>query len=170
MPRGASTCVFFVCPPTHPGMRGHVHAGFAAAAAAAVLWSMGAGSGYRVLAVGRWHTRWLARASNGYLVFTKPSNRWQGARGYCWRIKCPFWMSSTQWGRRSTTRAEGQVAGGRLSAVVAAGFVLWASPPPLVGKEGGLTNHSSFKHSANCHWNSVQLFYRSTFPCLALRA
>ena len=41
--------------------------------------------------------------------------------------------------------------------------------PPLVGKEGGLTNRSSFKHSPNCHWNSVQLFFRSTFLRLTAR-
>ena len=75
------------------------------------LWLLRAGSGYRVPTVCRRHAREPVRAFNGYLVFTKPESECYGARRTSWLLKCPFWMSSTHWGRRATVCAERTVSG-----------------------------------------------------------
>ncbi len=88
------------------------------------LWSTGAGSGGRVLACGQTQACLLARALNGHLVFTKPETQWHIGRGAIVSYKCPFWMSSTQWGRKATLWAEEHMAGLRLAAVATAGVVV----------------------------------------------
>ena len=51
------------------------------------------------------------------LDFTKPKTGRHGARGASWRNKCPFWMSSTQWGVVERVWVEGAVAGSRWAAL-----------------------------------------------------
>ena len=74
------------------------------------LWSAGTGSGFQVLAVGRWCVWWPARATYGYLAFTKPNLPWNSAYGLYWTNKCPLWMCSTQVGRKRTDWAVDTVA------------------------------------------------------------
>ena len=72
---------------------------------------------------------WLARARSCWpLAAPKPGSGRHGARGHSRRLKCPFWMSSTQWGMWESDCAEGAVAGG-----------LWAA------SEGPLT-HTFIAH------------------------
>ena len=113
------------------------------AVAAVSLWSTGAGSGGRVLACGQTQACLLARALNGHLVFTKPETQWHIGRGAIVSNKCPFWMSSTQWGRKATLWAEEHMAGLRLAAVATAGVALISPYLLLVGIKRSLANRTS---------------------------
>ena len=68
----------------------------------------------------------LGARSCWLLAFTKPKSGRRGARGAGWQSKCPFWMSSTQWGRMRTAGDGGAVAGtmGRTNGT--AGNLSWA--------------------------------------------
>ena len=50
-----------------------------------------------------------------------------------WRNKCPFWMSSTQWGVVDSVWAEGEVTGGSWAACVTLLSCLWVSPYGIRG-------------------------------------
>ena len=77
----------------------------------ALAWSQSeGGNGHRVPTLGRGYARIPKRAFNS-LNFTKPETEWHGARRTSWSLKCPFWMSSTQWGRTATVWAERPVSG-----------------------------------------------------------
>ena len=60
------------------------------------------------------------------LVATKPKSGRHGARGAGWQNKCPFWMSSTQWGKVETVGDEGAVSGYTCGAWATACALLWA--------------------------------------------
>ena len=62
------------------------------------------------------------------LDFTKPKTGRHGARGASWRNKCPFWMSSTQWGVVETVWDEGAVTGSMWAALATLLLCLWACP------------------------------------------
>ena len=69
----------------------------------------------------------LGARSCWLLAFTKPKSGRRGARGAGWQSKCPFWMSSTQWGRMMAAGDEGAVAGTVGQTKGTADTLLWAS-------------------------------------------
>ena len=97
------------------------------------LWvggSLVSGSGKRGHDAGRRLSVSLGTCARSYwpLDFTKPKTGRHGARGASWRNKCPFWMSSTQWGVVETVWAEGAVAGSMWAALATLLLCLWACP------------------------------------------
>ena len=97
------------------------------------LWvggSVVSGSGKRGQDAGTRLSVSLGTCARSYwpLDFTKPKTGRHGARGAGWRNKCPFWMSSTQWGVVETVWAEGAVAGSMWAALATLLLCLWACP------------------------------------------
>ena len=71
------------------------------------------GSGKRGLGTGGEPSGAQRTCARSYLQLdiTKPKAGRHGARGAGWQNKCPFWMSSTQWGKVETVGDEGAVSG-----------------------------------------------------------
>ena len=105
-------------PPTHPGMVSSHTGGLQAAN----------GSGKRGLGTGGEPPGAQRTCARSYLQLdiTKPKAGRHGARGAGWQNKCPFWMSSTQWGKVETGGDEGAVSGYTCGAWATACALLWA--------------------------------------------
>ena len=86
------------------------------------------GSGKRGLGAGGEPSGSQRTCARSYwqLNLTKPKAGRHGARGAGWQNKCPFWMSSTQWGKVETVGDEGAVSGYTCGAWATACALLWA--------------------------------------------
>ena len=86
------------------------------------------GSGKRGLGTGGEPSGAQRTCARSYLQLdiTKPKAGRHGARGAGWQNKCPFWMSSTQWGKVETVGDEGAVSGYTCGAWATACALLWA--------------------------------------------
>ena len=113
---------------------------------------MVSGSGKRGHDAGRRLSVSLGTCARSYwlLDFTKPKTGRHGARGASWRNKCPFWMSSTQWGMWESDCAEGAVAGGLWAASATASATLWG-PADGIGGHNLCKQRSGVRASPIAH-------------------
>ena len=113
---------------------------------------MVSGSGERERVAGRsLSAAWIARARSYWpLVISKPGSGRHGARGHSRRLKCPFWMSSTQWGMWESDCAEGAVAGGLWAASATASATLWG-PADGIGGHNLCKQRSGVRASPIAH-------------------
>ena len=105
----------------------------------------------------------LGARSCRLLVFTKPKPGRRGARGAGWQSKCPFWMSSTQWGRMMAAGDEGAVAGTVGQTKGTADTLLWASYSGI--RAWG--SHLQSREAPRPHSVHLRLRFRVTYQSAA---